>query len=131
MCLFYRTCCFQISLCNTNTGLTMRITLLLAQRLHYYVFMRSCTRNLAVSAIHHSLNVYNDDVHGHACLNKLRVCTFAILRKSLLLVLRHLQYQYLCENIFLVTGVSGSFAYTAGFQNTFPYVSLMAYAIFA
>ena len=104
----------------------MRITLILAQRLHYYVLLRSCTHNLTVSAIHHSLNIYNDDVHGHACFNKLRVCTFAILRKSLLLVLRHFQHQYLCENIFTVTGVSRSFAYTAGFQNTLPYDSLMA-----
>ena len=65
------------------------------------------------------------------CINTLRVCTFAILRKSLLCMLRHFQHQYLCENIFTVTGVSRSFAYTAGFQNTFPYDSLMAYAIFA
>ena len=108
----------------------MRITLVLAQGLHYYVLLRSCTSQPGLSPrVHHSLNVYNDDVHGQACSDNYAFCTFAILRKMLLLVLRHPSINT-CTKIFsFEAGVSGTFAEQLGLQNTFSYVSLMTYAI--
>ena len=124
----YRTCCFKYPPTILTLDWLYVSHFFLFNDCNIIVLLRSCTHNSDPLRDSPPLNIDIDDAHGHyfRCINTLRVCTFAISRKSFLCVFRHFQRQYLCENIFTVTGVSRSFAYTAGFQNTSPYDSLMA-----